>query len=77
MLILVWVWKIIHGSSRKKSTYDTDIFSDLINEILNYDFIYGKEEEKDIAIRVVVDILELFLLLLQMANYQTMLGQGM
>ena len=40
----------------KKSTYDTDIFSDLINEISKKSgFIYGKEEEKDIAIRVVVD----------------------
>ena len=40
----------------KKSTYDTDIFSDLINEISKKSgFIYGQEEEKDIAIRVVVD----------------------
>ena len=40
----------------KKSTYDTDIFSDLINEISKKSgFIYGIEEEKDIAIRVVVD----------------------
>ena len=40
----------------KKSTYDTDIFSDLINEISKKSgFIYGQDEEKDIAIRVVVD----------------------
>jgi len=40
----------------KKSTYDTDIFSDLILAVSKKSGIeYGFEKEKDIAIRVIVD----------------------
>ncbi len=41
---------------KKRSTYDTDIFSSLISHISKKsNFIYGENLEKDIAIRVIVD----------------------
>ncbi len=40
----------------KKSTYDTDLFSELIGKVSEKSgFNYGESKEKDIAIRVIVD----------------------
>ena len=40
----------------KKSTYDTDLFSELINAVSRLSHVkYGIEKESDIAIRVIVD----------------------
>ncbi len=45
--------RIVQG---KGSNYDSDIFTPLINSVENLSGIaYGKEEEKDIAFRVIVD----------------------
>ena len=62
----------------KKSTYDTDIFSDLINEISKKSGLFTERRRKRYCeLEWWWIILELFLLLLQMANYQVMLGRGM
>lgn len=48
--------RLVRSIQGKTSNYDTDVFSPLINEIGNISgFEYGKDEKKDIAMRVIAD----------------------
>ena len=64
--------------SKKKSTYDIDIFKPIINQIESVTKCkYGKSSEIDIAIRVISDHIRSVFLLFQTVSYQVIMDQVM